>query len=114
MPAVERVHFVNNCESVFYDKEKVEWKCWKGYFQVGKIYWAKYDSISFPFDIIWNETKLLTMNHYVSTPAPLEWSLPKRPFGASSSFVALRGNMTCTVFGWETLPRCQRRQFSYS
>ena len=116
IPTIENGHFIfsNKSKNEYYDEEKIDWKCDKGFSHVEDFYGRRPFSFSpFPFDSIWYETE--RMSHYYNIPPALQWSLPGPSLDNFLRRMALRvGNMSCGAHGWRGVPRCQRRPGLYT
>ena len=116
LPTIENGHFIfsNESKNEYYDEEKIEWKCEKGFSHVDYSFGRRpYPFSPFPFDSIWYEME--RMSHYYNIPPALHWGLSGPSLNDFLRRMASRvGNMTCEDHGWTGVPRCQRRPGLYT
>ena len=103
IPSIDNGHFIfsNENKSEYYDEEKIEWKCEKGYSHVVK----EPDLFRFlPKEIEGKRRKNLFLLKAVNDKPPaLRWRST-----AIDYFRRTAGHMTCGANGWQTAPKCQR------
>ncbi|XP_065846692.1 uncharacterized protein [Oscarella lobularis] len=102
IPSIDNGHFIfsNENKSEYYDEEKIEWKCEKGYSHVVK----EPDLFRFlPKEIEGKRRKNLFLLKAVNDKPPaLRWRST-----AIDYFRRTAGHMTCGANGWQTAPKCQ-------